>query len=129
MTNAQRLYNQTCRHLQAVQANIDRLAELGANEKLALLCGRLQRLSFRAAPAPTESALLVKTPFWPTRPPAMTPASDWPFGIPLTDPNAETLVMLPAFCPATTPTNWPGSPALGLAKMLTLVSVRLLMEP
>jgi hypothetical protein len=35
-------------------ANIDRLAELGANEKLALLCGRLQRLSFRASPAPTE---------------------------------------------------------------------------
>jgi hypothetical protein len=54
MSNAQRLYDQTCRHLRAVQANIDRLAELGANEKLALLCGRLQRLSFRAAPAPTE---------------------------------------------------------------------------
>jgi hypothetical protein len=41
MTNAQRLYNQTCRHLQA-------------NEELALLTGRLQRLAFRAAPAPTE---------------------------------------------------------------------------
>jgi hypothetical protein len=54
MTNAQRLYNQTCRHLQAVQANIDRLAELNANEELALLTGRLQRLVFRAAPAPTE---------------------------------------------------------------------------
>jgi hypothetical protein len=54
MSNAQRLYDQTCRHLRAVQANIDRLAELGANEKLALLCGRLQRLSFRAAPATTE---------------------------------------------------------------------------
>jgi hypothetical protein len=40
MTNAQRLYNQTCRHLQAVQANIDRLAELNANEELALLTGR-----------------------------------------------------------------------------------------
>jgi hypothetical protein len=36
MSNAQRLYNQTCRHLQAVQANIDRLAELNANEELAL---------------------------------------------------------------------------------------------
>ena len=54
MTNAQRLYNQTCRHLQAVQANIDRLAELNANEELALLTGRLQRLAFRTAPAPTE---------------------------------------------------------------------------
>jgi len=37
MSNAQRLYDQTCRHLRAVQANIDRLAELGANEKLALV--------------------------------------------------------------------------------------------
>jgi hypothetical protein len=54
MTHAQRLYNQTCRHLQAVQANIDRLAELNANEELAVLTGRLQRLAFRATPAPTE---------------------------------------------------------------------------
>jgi hypothetical protein len=51
MTNAQRLYNQTCRHLQAVQANIDRLVELNANEELALLTGRLQRLAFRAEPS------------------------------------------------------------------------------
>jgi hypothetical protein len=51
MTNAQRIYAQTCRHLQAVQANIDRLAELNANEELALLAGRLKRLAFRAAPA------------------------------------------------------------------------------
>jgi hypothetical protein len=47
MTNAQRIYAQTCRHLQAVQANIDRLAELNANEELALLTGRLQRLALR----------------------------------------------------------------------------------
>jgi hypothetical protein len=40
--------------LQTVQTNIDRLAELNANEELALLTSRLQRLSFRAAPAPTE---------------------------------------------------------------------------
>jgi hypothetical protein len=43
MTNAQRLYNQTCRHLQAVQANIDRLA-------------------FRAAPTPTEETPTEETP-------------------------------------------------------------------
>jgi hypothetical protein len=55
MTNAQRIYALTCRHLQTVQANIDRLAELGANEELALLTSRLQRLSFRAAPAPTPA--------------------------------------------------------------------------
>ena len=54
MTNAQRIYALTCRHLQTVQTNIDRLAELNANEELALLTSRLQRLSFRAAPAPTE---------------------------------------------------------------------------
>jgi type II secretory pathway component PulJ len=56
LTNAQRLYNQTCRHLQAVQANIDRLAELNANEELALLTGRLQRLAFRAAPRRKKNA-------------------------------------------------------------------------
>jgi hypothetical protein len=54
MSNAQRIYDQTCRHLQAVQINIDRLAELDANEELALLTSRLQRLAFRAAPTPTE---------------------------------------------------------------------------
>ena len=54
MTNAQRLYNQACRHLQAVRANIDRLAELNANEELALLTGRLQRLVFRAEPSAGE---------------------------------------------------------------------------
>jgi hypothetical protein len=54
MTNAQRIYALTCRHLQTVQTNIDRLAELGANEKLALLTSRLQRLSFPAAPVPKE---------------------------------------------------------------------------
>jgi hypothetical protein len=58
MSNAQRIYAQTCRHLQAVQANIDRLTELNANEELALLTGRLQRLAFRAAPAPTERCAL-----------------------------------------------------------------------
>jgi hypothetical protein len=57
MTNAQRIYALTCRHLQTVQTNIDRLAELNANEELALLTSRLQRLSFRAAPAaPAASA-------------------------------------------------------------------------
>jgi hypothetical protein len=55
MTNAQRIYALTCRHLQTVQTNIDRLAELNANEELALLTSRLQRLSFRAAPAASAS--------------------------------------------------------------------------
>jgi hypothetical protein len=54
MSNAQRIYDQTCQHLQAVQTNIDWLAELNANKELALLTGHLQRLAFRAAPAPTE---------------------------------------------------------------------------
>jgi hypothetical protein len=64
MTNAQRIYGQTCLHLQAVQANIDRLAELNANEELALLTCHVQRLAFRATPAPKEEerAKLTLTP-------------------------------------------------------------------
>src|SRR3979411_2163134 len=46
-------------------------------------------------PGPTLAVLLVKTPFWPTKPPAMTPARDMPFGIPLTDPVTETFLMAP----------------------------------
>jgi hypothetical protein len=51
MTNVQRIYAQTCRHLQGVLANIDRLTELNASHELALLTGRLQRLAFRAEPS------------------------------------------------------------------------------
>ena len=47
---AQRIYETAVRHLQTVQASIDRLAELGANEQLRFLSGRLARLSFRATP-------------------------------------------------------------------------------
>jgi hypothetical protein len=45
---AQRIYEIAVRHLQTVQSCVDRLHELGANDQLRLLTGRLQRLAFRA---------------------------------------------------------------------------------
>ena len=45
---AQRIYKIAVRHLQTVQSCVDRLHELGANDQLKLLTGRLQRLAFRA---------------------------------------------------------------------------------
>ena len=45
---AQRIYDIAVRHLQTVQSCVDRLHELGANDQLRLLTGRLQRLAFRA---------------------------------------------------------------------------------
>lgn len=45
---AQRIYEIAVRHLQTVQSCVDRLHELGANDQLKLLTGRLQRLAFRA---------------------------------------------------------------------------------
>lgn len=53
MTEAERIYNLTCRHLLNVQVAVDRLAELQANQELQILSARLQRLAFRSQPAPT----------------------------------------------------------------------------
>jgi hypothetical protein len=46
----QRIYNIAAKHLQTVQACVDQLHELGANEELKLLTSRLQRLPFRSTP-------------------------------------------------------------------------------
>src|SRR5262245_36653559 len=59
-------------------------------------------------------------PFCPTSPPVITPVSFPPSTLLLL---TLTLLMVPAFWPASTPTNWPGPPALGFA--LTVKSVRL----
>ena len=59
-------------------------------------------------------------PFCPTSPPAITPARLPPSTLLLL---TLTLLMVPAFWPASTPTNWPGPPAFGFA--LTQKSVRL----
>ena len=53
--NPQRIYTIAVDHLNTVQACIDRLAELGADEQLRLLQGRLQRLAFRATPTEEEN--------------------------------------------------------------------------
>jgi hypothetical protein len=50
MSNAEHIYNIATDHAQTVQACIDRLHELGANEQLKRLTGRLQKLAVRAAP-------------------------------------------------------------------------------
>jgi hypothetical protein len=50
MSNAEHIYNIATDHTQTVQVCIDRLHELGANEQLKRLTGRLQKLTVRAAP-------------------------------------------------------------------------------
>ena len=45
-----RLYDTAAVYCEKIQAIIDRLAELGAEEELRLLQKRLQRLSFRSTP-------------------------------------------------------------------------------
>jgi hypothetical protein len=50
MSNAEHIYNIATDHAQTVQGCIDRLHELGANEQLKLLTGRLQKLAVRATP-------------------------------------------------------------------------------
>jgi hypothetical protein len=54
MSNAEHIYNIATDHAQTVQVCIDRLHELGANEQLTRLTGRLQRLAVRAAPGNDE---------------------------------------------------------------------------
>jgi hypothetical protein len=50
MSNAEHIYSIADNHAQTVQVCIDRLHELGANEQLQLLIGRLQELAVRATP-------------------------------------------------------------------------------
>ena len=48
MSNAKNIYNIADSHAQTVQVCIDRLHELGANEQLKVLTGRLRKLAIRA---------------------------------------------------------------------------------
>jgi hypothetical protein len=50
MSNAEHIYSIADNHAQTVQACIDRLHELGANEQLKHLTERLQKLAERATP-------------------------------------------------------------------------------
>jgi hypothetical protein len=50
MSNAEHIYSIADNHVQTVQVCVDRLHELGANEQLKLLSGRLQKLTVRATP-------------------------------------------------------------------------------
>jgi hypothetical protein len=50
MSRAQDVYNIADNHARTVQVCIDRLHELGANEQLNRLTGRLQELGVRATP-------------------------------------------------------------------------------
>jgi hypothetical protein len=50
MSNAEHIYSIAVKHAQTVQVCIDRLHELGANEQLKLLTGRLQELAIQATP-------------------------------------------------------------------------------
>jgi hypothetical protein len=51
---AQRIYEIAVKHLQTIQGCVDRLHGLDATDQLKLLTGRLQRLAFRAEPAPRD---------------------------------------------------------------------------
>jgi hypothetical protein len=50
MSSAEHIYSIADNHAQTVQVCIERLHELGANEQLKVLTGRLQKLSGRADP-------------------------------------------------------------------------------
>jgi hypothetical protein len=79
-------------------------------------------------PRVTPSSL--KIPFCPTKPPAMTPLSAVLSGIPFTVLFVTvTLLISPAFWPASVPTNWPALLKSGLAATLTLSSVKLRTMP
>jgi hypothetical protein len=58
MSNAQHIYSIANDHAQTVQVCIDRLHELGANEQLKLLTGRLQKLAVRATDRETMTRAL-----------------------------------------------------------------------
>ena len=63
-----------------------------------------------------------RMPFWPTRPPAMTPLVTLPFD---TVPLTVTLSIVPPLVPARMPTNWPGGGTFGFAVTFALVMLRL----
>jgi len=50
MSSAEHIYSIADNHVQTVQVCIDRLHQLGANEQLKLLTGRLRKLAVRATP-------------------------------------------------------------------------------
>ena len=50
MSSAEHIYSIANNHAQTVQVCIERLHELGANEQLKVLTGRLQKLTGRADP-------------------------------------------------------------------------------
>jgi hypothetical protein len=50
MRNAEHIYSIADQHAQTVQVCVDRLQELGADEQLKRLSGRLQKLAVRATP-------------------------------------------------------------------------------
>jgi hypothetical protein len=50
MSNAEHVYSIADHHAQTVQVCIDRLHELGANEQLKRLTGRLEELAVRSTP-------------------------------------------------------------------------------
>ena len=57
MSNAEHIYNIANDHAQTVKVCIDRLHELGANEQLNRLTGRLQELAVRATPGDDDKTL------------------------------------------------------------------------
>jgi hypothetical protein len=57
MSRAQDVYNIADNHARTVQVCIDRLHELGANEQLNRLTGRLQELAVRATPGDDDKTL------------------------------------------------------------------------
>jgi hypothetical protein len=56
MSDAKHIYSIADTHAQTVQLCIDRLHELGANEQLKLLTGRLQKLAVRATPGDDDKS-------------------------------------------------------------------------
>jgi hypothetical protein len=56
MSSAEHIYSIADNHVQTVQVCIDRLHELGANEQLKVLAGRLQKLTGRADPGDDAKA-------------------------------------------------------------------------
>jgi len=50
MSSVEHIYNIADNHARTVQVCIDRLQELGANDQLKVLAGRLQKLTARAHP-------------------------------------------------------------------------------
>jgi hypothetical protein len=58
MSSAKHIYRIADNHAQTVQVCIDRLHELGANEQLRLLTGRLQKLANRATSRDDDNGCL-----------------------------------------------------------------------